>query len=352
MLTATLPSNVHPCAGHSTFSALRAPRPVRRHGAHRGGALRMLDVPQDDQHQPASDLSPSPHPINATIDVSDDLKSQMQMLERQAQLNVQYHAQLTALQKEHADELRALQQEHEDQIKEVESSLRISGFENSNISSDLGRKAEEINEVRAHWRASLENLYARKDAADATPSSAQDKQADAADEEQEAHENWEGKALDEEFLRRKIFVLEQLFHQKPLIRHFDPATDGMETVHEAEIAALRKQLAEEERKNSQVNAQLSEALSRLERVRDMKDELQQELDRRDELEMPEQKNDHHFFRHEKSRGDSRSAHNPRLKVFLEELFTFSCDPRVEGVLKEEEERRLQGRNDDDNATRD
>jgi len=380
MLTATLPSNVNSIpAGQSTFSALRAPRPLRRRGAH-CGVLRMLDTPQDDQHQPASDFSPSPHPINAThanatpsqcspIELLDDLKSQVPMLERQTRLNAQHHARLTALQKEHAAKLRALQQEHEEQTKELERSLHISGFEDSNFSNDLGGKAEEIDEeredrpvgpdddfIKAHLRTALENLYAApfpappprgQEAADATPSSAQDRQDDAADAEQDAHKAWEEKTLDEEFMRRKIFALEQLFHQKPVIRHFDPATDGMQTGYEAEIAALRMKLAEEERKKSEFNAQLSEVLSQLERVRDVRDELQQKLDRRNELEQ-QRKNDHHFFRYE----NFRSAHSPRLKVFLEELFMISCDPRAERVLKEEEERRLRGRNDGDDAARD
>jgi len=40
--------------------------------------------------------------------------------------------------------------------------------------------------------------------------------------------------------------------------------------------------------------------------------------------------------------DTRTAKNPMLKLFLEQLYTFSCDPQVEGVLEEEEEKRLWG----------
>jgi len=40
--------------------------------------------------------------------------------------------------------------------------------------------------------------------------------------------------------------------------------------------------------------------------------------------------------------DPRTAENPKLKTFLEQLYTFSCDPRVEGILEAEEEKRLWG----------
>ena len=140
--------------------------------------------------------------------------------------------------------------------------------------------------------------------------------------------------LNEEQLRQKVWAFEQLFNQKSGIV---PPEICM-SWHKAEIAALLRQFAVERRKHFEIKDQLSEAISLLETAQDERDKLQLELNRRDAVE--KQLNEHHFWNLNDPIADSRTAYNPKLKVFLEQLFTFSCDPQLEKKLEEEEEKRL------------
>ena len=89
--------------------------------------------------------------------------------------------------------------------------------------------------------------------------------------------------------------------------------------YNAEIIALKNKFADKEAESSKLRNQLSEALSLLEKARA---EVEQLTDKDD------------------SKNDIRSAHNPRLRVWLEELYAFSCDPHVEKQLEGREEKIL------------
>ena len=152
------------------------------------------------------------------------------------------------------------------------------------------------------------------------------------------------KFLEPGFLRQKKFELENLYVQNPPIRYFDLRSDGA-IGHSKAIVALKKQFAEEERKNIALKNQFREALALLEKARE---EAKRQIWERKSQGEEQQESDHHFFANDRdSEQDTRSAHIRRLRMWLEFLHTFSCDPRVEKELERGEEQRLRDIADDD-----
>jgi len=152
-------------------------------------------------------------------------------------------------------------------------------------------------------------------------------------------------ALSAQELRRTIFALEKLFHQKPATCYFDPRTDGMQMGHKAEIGALKRKIADDSRKHSELKEQVSTALSVLVDAQEERDRLQVELDRRDAT---EQQLTGFLFRRDKDAAQvSSSSDQSRVTQHLEELYIFSCDPHVQKSLQQEEEKRLIKIDDDD-----
>ena len=343
MLSSASPSNVprfHSGRGLAC-QGLRTPRTVRR--AHTV-STRMQLGEQDENDGMASEFSTD----------ADDLN---------ARLNAQHRARVKALQEEHADQLRILNEEHA--VLKQELLLRISEVEkDSGIGNDTWEEAvetsvdEALSEVDVmksendpdeddnndfadeHLRSALDALF--------NPNATKHTNMRMESMQNGTPNTSEGQPLDPETMRRKIFAFEHLYLQKQR-SYFHPEIDGMQTGNEAEIAALRKEFSEKVRKFKEIKSQLSEALSLLEQARDERSKLQEELDRRDILERQLSKD--HFVKDVESE-DRRSANNPRLLVFLEKLYSFSCDPNVIRMLERDEEERLWGMHDSDDAARD
>lgn len=313
------------------------------------------DLPSD-FHNPAP--IPATPALNLTFSLQMDspLRGEIQHLERLARKNAEHHATVKALQRQHDEEVTALKAEHT--ALKIELRLRISDLEkNPNVDIAAWKQAIDLAEqealeepadsvdvvgdgelkgknvpdriadqdedfVEEHLRSALEELLNIQDEEATKPEqSAPSPSNDAGhvDVMQQVQEAWDSQISDPQFLRRKIFALEKLFMQKSPIRHFDPKTDGAMD-HSTEIKDLKKRFAQEEAKNSKLRNQLSEALSLLEKARQ---EAEQLADKDD------------------SKNDTRSAQNPRLRGWLEELYAFSCDPLVEKELERQEEKLFQ-----------
>ena len=321
------------------------------------------DLPSDPNNLAHNRATPG---LNITFSLHEDspLRGEIQHLEQIARKNAEHHWILKVLQKQHDEKIAALKAEHtalknelllhlnnsnmdgaswkhaidlaeqgaleeltivkDDELKGNSVADRIAGQDEDFI--DITGQDEDF--IEEHLRSALENLFNHWDEEATKPVQSEPSlpnDVGPPDVVQQVQEAWDSQILDPQFLRRKIFALEKVFLQKTPIRHFDPRVDGA-IDYNAEIIALKKKFADKEAESFKLRNQLSEALSLLEKARAEVEQLTDEDD---------------------SKNDIRSAHNPRLRVWLEELYTFSCDPHVEKQLEGREEKILREVDGDD-----
>ena len=210
------------------------------------------------------------------------LQSQMQLLEYHARMNAEHHSRVEKLRMDHERLLRVAKEEHEALKKEF--LLRAGELEKtSDISMDFWEAAfdsavEEFLQEPTECKSAQENIDDAQAMTPTTALSAGNNSLGMAEREEREE------ALSAQELRRTIFALEKLFHQKPATCYFDPRTDGMQMGHKAEIDALKRKIADDSRKHSELKEQLSTALSMLVDAQEERDRLQVELDRRDATE--------------------------------------------------------------------
>ena len=233
------------------------------------------------------------------------LQSQMQLLEYHARMNAEHHSRVEKLRMDHERLLRVAKEEHEALKKEF--LLRVGELEKtSDISMDFWEAAidsavEEFLQEPTECKSAQENIDDAQAMTPTTALSAHNDSLGVAEREE---------ALSAEELRRTIFALEKLFHQKPATCYFDPRTDGMQMGHKAEIDALKRKIADDSRKHSELKEQLSTALSMLVDAQEERVRLQVELDRRDAT---EQQLTGFLFRRDK---DAAQVHGRACDLFL------------------------------------
>ena len=234
------------------------------------------------------------------------LQSQMQLLEYHARMNAEHHSRVEKLRMDHERLLHVAEEEHE--VLKKELLLRVCELEKT---SDLSM---------VFWEAAIDSAVEEflQQPAESEQENIDDSQAMTPTAELSAAygllvEAGRKEAISGQGLSRAIFALRKFFDQKPATRYFDPRTDGMQMGHKAEIDALKRKIADDSRKHSELKEQLSTALSVLVDAQEERDRLQVELDRRDAIECTEQQRTGFPFRSDK---DAAQVHGRACDLFL------------------------------------
>ena len=222
--------------------------------------------------RPAHSVS-ARHPINLSMELDgfedhhvNTLQSQMQLPEYHARMNAEHHSRVEKLRMDHERLLHVTEEEHE--VLKKELLLRVCELEKT---SDLSM---------VFWEAAIDSAVEEflQQPAESEQENIDDSQAMTPTAELSAAydllvEAGRKEAISGQGLSRAIFALRKFFDQKPATRYFDPRTDGMQMGHKAEIDALKKKMADDRRKHSELKEHLSTALSLLVEAREKSDRL-------------------------------------------------------------------------------